>query len=339
LRGTPSLRTYAPGDETAILELFAATFGKRRDLDAWRWQHERAPEGPASIQLLDDDGVLAGHLAHVPFALWVDGRRLRVARGGDTMVRAEYRRRGAMRTLVEGFLASSHGCEVRLSFPNHLAVDLMQRHGGGKLLGRLPKWVRLLGASPELGPAGNLAGPLGALYGRLVAPRTAPLPVEPIDEIGPDLDRLADESASFARCLRVRDAAYVRWRWRERPGAAWTLTGVRDGDRLRGFAVFGASDSPVDRRGRIVDLLAADPAALRSLLVDAVERLAAAGCRRVVCELQDPRPWARRQLVRAGFLRWRGDIPVICRALSARAGAAPECLDNWLMTRGDSDHV
>jgi hypothetical protein len=339
LRANPLLRTYAAGDESAILELFAATFGKRRDLDAWRWQHERAPEGPASIQLLDDDGVLAGHLAHVPFALWVDGRRLRVARGSDTMVRAEYRRRGAMRTLVEGFLASAHGCDVRLSFPNHLAVNLMQRHGGGKLLGRLPKWVRLLGASPELGPAGAPAGVLGALFGRLMAPRRSPLPVAPIDEIGPELDRLADESASFARCVRVRDAAYVRWRWRDRPGAAWTLTGARDGERLRGFAVLAATDSASDRRGRIVDLLAADPAALRSLLLDAVERLVAAGCRRVVCELQDPRPWARRQLLRAGFLPLRGDVPVICRALSPRAGAAPERLDNWLMTRGDTDHV
>jgi hypothetical protein len=339
LTAIPTLRTYAPGDEAAILELFAATFGKQRDLAAWRWQFAHGPEGPAQIHLLEHDGVLAGHLAHMPFALWVDGRRLRLAQGCDTMVGAAFRRRGGMRTLVEGFLACEHGCDVRTSYPNRLAVDLMQRYGGGKLLGRLPKWVRLLGASPELGPAGGLAGLLGALFARLVAPRTPPLPVVPLAALGSELDALAHESASFARCLRVRDAAYMQWRWRDRPGAAWTLSGVRDGARLRGFAVFGTVGAPADRRGRIVDVLAADPAALRSLLVDAVARLAAAGCRRVVCELQDPRPWARRQLLRAGFLRLRGDIPIICRALSARAGAAPERLDNWLMTRGDTDHV
>ncbi|MCM2270300.1 MAG: GNAT family N-acetyltransferase [Thermoanaerobaculia bacterium] len=332
----PRLREFRPGDEAAVLDLFEAVFGKRRSLASWRWQFEQAPAGRAQIHLLEEDGELIGHFAHVPFEVSVDGRRLRLARGCDLMLRADRRRRGGMRALIERYLAAARDCDLQMSFPNVRSVELTQRYGGGRLIGWLPKWVRMLGPSPELGPAGALGGALGALAGRLVAPRAAPLPVTRLDPLDAAVDRLADASAGFAPCLRVRDAAYLRWRWREQPDSAWTITGVRAADELRGFAVLGVSVGD-PRRGVVADLLAADPTALRSLLVDAVARLAAAGCRRVVCDLHDPRPWARRQLLRAGFLPMRGDLRVVCGALGSTDANRVERLAAWYLTRGDSD--
>lgn len=331
------LRQHRSGDEASILELFAATFDKPRTLESWRWQFASAPEGPAIIHLAEADGVIAGHVAHMPFALWVDGQRLRQAQGCDVMVRHEFRRRGVLRELLRSFLASDHGCDVRVNYPNRVAVRLIPRYAGGEVIGRLPKWVRPLGASAELGAAGVAVGVLGALWGRAIAPRSAPQAVAPLDRLDDKVDRLARESAAFARCVRVRDAAYLHWRWRERPGASWTITGVHADGRLTGLAVLGGDRSAAGRRGRIVDLLAADGRSMRSLLVDAVERLAANGCSRVVCELADPRPWARWELLRCGFLPFRGDIPIIARSLSSAAGSAPERLDGWFMTRGDTD--
>jgi hypothetical protein len=103
--------------------------------------------------------------------------------------------------------------------------------------------------------------------------------------------------------------------------------------------VHGTEESPYGRRGRIVDLLALDAEATRALVCDAFDRLVGLGCERVVFDYHDPRSWARRALLRSGFLPWRGDINLICGSLSARAGALPERMEAWYLTRGDTDRA
>jgi hypothetical protein len=332
------VRTYEPGDEHVILEMFERVFGHRRTLEEWRWQFREAPEGPAVIHVLEDRGSAIGHIAHVPVAVWVAGRRLRLGRGCDTMVLPEYRGHGGMKRLVQGFLEADHGFDLRMNFPNERAAVLMPRYGGGPLLGRVPKWVRLLARPKRLGLPGRVVpGGLLRLYGGL-ASRPAPrVPVEPLRELGAEVDELAAESARFAPCIRIRDAAYLRWRWLERPGASSTIVAARRAETLRGFAVLQAHDSDLGRRGRIADALATDAEVLRALLCQAARLLAGQGCDRVVCDYQDPRPWARRAFLRSGFLPLRGDLDVVCRALSEQAGTSPERLQSWYLTRGDSD--
>ena len=137
---------------------------------------------------------------------------------------------------------------------------------------------------------------------------------------------------------RPNDMPESRWRWRGQPGAHWLIRAARRGDGgLRGFIVFGVEESRYGRRGQIVDLLARDPSAMRALLCDAVDTLTAQGYLRVICDYLDPRPWARWALYRSGFLPCSGDFNVICGSLSAKAGAVPERLKAWYLTRGDTD--
>ena len=330
-------RAYEPGDEAAILEIFDRVHGRPRSIEEWRWQFRQAPAGPALVHLLIHDGAPVGHLAHMGFDMWLDGRRVNLALGCDTMILPEYRGQGGVGRLVQSFLAVSRGYDVRLGFPTDRTVTLMSRHGGGSLLGSLPKWVRLLTGPRELGAGGRLATPVVKLHGRLVSLPSPRLAVTALEDLGRGVDELAFDSRSFAPCIRIRDAAYLRWRWLERPGAQWTILGVQRERELHGFTVIGVQDSPSGRRGRVVDVLARDSQSLRALLCESVRRLAAAGCERVVCEYKDPRPWARRAFLRAGFVPLRGDLKVVGRALSEQAGRVPERLDAWYLTRGDTD--
>jgi hypothetical protein len=335
--GALRVRTYEPGDEAAILQMFERVHGRPRSLDEWRWQFRAGPEGPALIYLLDHRGTAVGHQAAIPFAAWIDGRHARLALGCDTMILPEHRGQGGVGRLVQAFLAEPHGFDARLGFPTDRTADLVRRHGGGLLLGSLPKWVRLLTGPRELGAGGRLATPIVKLHGRLASLPSPRLEVTALDDLGRGVDELASESRSFAPCIRIRDAAYLRWRWQERPGAQWTILGVHRERELSGLAVIGVQDSPIGPRGRVVDVLARDSQSLRALLCEAVRRLAAAGCERVVCEYKDPRPWARRAFLRAGFVPLGGDLTIVGRALSERAGQVPESLGAWYLTRGDTD--
>jgi hypothetical protein len=323
----------------AVQELYKTVlWHRRRPLEEWRWRFLEAPAGPSHLLVLEDEhGDVVGHLASSPFPTWVDGRRLRGALGGDLMVAERCQGRGGMRLLFQA-LEASHDFDLRLSFTSEMATPRIQRYGS-RLLGTLPLWThRLRPTRPHLGRARPLvrAG-LQAVSFASMHPRPRLL-VEPLSALGPEVDRLAAESAAFARCVRIRDAAYLRWRWLEQPGGHWTIRGALASDgSLRGLSVVGLDHGDRGLTGSISDLLAPEPAVLRALLVDAVETLASHGCGAVTLLLLDPRRWAERTLLRAGFVPGDSGDAVTCRSLSAAAGEAPERRESWYLTRGDTE--
>jgi GNAT superfamily N-acetyltransferase len=294
----------------------------------------------ADIHVLESDGRVVGCAAHVPVSVWVDGHRLRLAIGCDLIVIPEYRGQGGSRRLVEAFFASEHGFDVNLGVVNESSSHVLGRHAGNVSIGRAPVWVRFRtrGASrtAPLRAALTLAE---RLYGAVASWPQPSIAVEDLPLLGPEVDELARESASFAPCIRVRDAAYLRWHWLEQPGASLRVRAVREAEGgLRGVAVVGARDGPDRRVGMVVDLLARDQATTRALLVDAWKLLAAEGCPRVTCVYLDPRPWARRALLRAGFRRSSAPGPWLAGgAHSSRARGKVEQLDRWYLTYGDTD--
>ncbi len=342
--GAPSLglelRTYRAGDEHGIQAMYGSVFGKPRSLEEWRWRFERAPDGPALIHLLEAEGRLVAHIAHVGFPVFVEGRRLRLGHGGDTMVLPGYRGRGGMRELVQGFLACEHGFDLRTNFPTDRAAVLMESFGGGRHLGRIPRWVRWHAPHPALPVPARLLIACGTTraYAALASWPRLRIPVEPLEELGAEVDELAEASAGFAPCIRIRDASYLRWRWLEQPGDRWTIRAARgEGGELRGLSVLGSRESERGRQGLVADVLARDAAALRAVLLDAARTLVGRGCLSVACDYLDPRPWARRALYRSGFLPYGTGINVVCGSLSERVGPVPESLGAWYLTRGDTD--
>jgi hypothetical protein len=323
----------------AVQDLYETVlWHRRRPLEEWRWRFLEAPAGPSHVLVLEDErGDVVGHLASSPFPTWVDGRRLRGVLGGDLMVAERYQGRGGMRLLFQA-LEVSHDFDLRLGFTSEMATPRVQRYGS-RLLGTLPTWThRLRPTRPGLGRARPLVG-AGLRAASFAATRPRPrLLVERLAALGSEVDRVAAESAAFARCVRIRDADYLRWRWLEQPGGHWTIRGALASDgTLRGLSVLGLDHGDRGLTGSISDLLAPEPAVLRALLVDAVQTLAPHGCGVVALPLLDPRPWARRTLLRAGFLPRDGADAITCRSLSAAAGEAPERRESWYLTRGDTE--
>jgi GNAT superfamily N-acetyltransferase len=334
------VRAARPEDEPAIEQMFSECFGTPRSRAQWRWRWFGAAGGHGEALVLETDGRPVGHWASATTDMWVEKRRKRVMLGGESMVLPPHRGRGGMGMLIEAGrrIADAHA-DVWIGFSTDEAARVTVDNGGGRVIGRVPTWI----IWPKRVP--RLPAPIGVLAARLLAGWRAiafgVLPcaaVEPVAAVSSaEVDDLAASAAAYAVCMRIRDSAYVRWRWLERPEGHVTMLGARTGSgRLSGYAVLGVENDGRQRIGRVLDLLASDKASLRGLLRRSLADLTAEGCEVVTCDYLDPRPWTRSVLRLAGFTRRPGKImTAICT--SADVGPAPELLESWYLTRGDTD--
>ena len=331
------VRSYRPGDEHALVAMFSSIF-RERSLEEWTWLFRNGPHGPADIHILESGGATIGSVSHIPADVWVRGEKLRLAIGCDVMVLREFRGQGGAEMLFRHYVASEHGVDMNFGTVNAGSSHVTRRQMGTSTMGGAPLWVR----SRTGGRSANaivhaLESAAERLYGTVVSWPRPSLEVTDLGELGAEVDELADASAAFAPCIRVRDSGYLRWLWLENPMARWRLRAVRGPDgALRGISVIGVKDQDGRPVGYIMELLARDAGALRALVLDGWARLGEEGCERVVCVYQDPRPWARRAMVRSGFRSVRGP-QIACGPLSPRAGELVGRLESWYLTGGDAD--
>lgn len=332
-------------DEAAIQQLFERTFGVRRSGDGWRWRFVHAPLTP-QILLIERAGQLVGHMAFERFATFVDGEPIELLMGGDWMYHPDLRRAGVGRRFYDVYAELYADVPVALGFPSEEAVAAADRRPRAPADQRfeLPQWVRwhtgrgVHRSNPRVPVA---AGTVAVQAVRALAAVTSAATVRGrrVERGWPapkELDGLAGRLRRVARGVRVRDGAYLDWRWRRQPDRRWSMLTCRDSaGRLLGWAVAGL-DPTVPGTGRVVDLLAEDPATTTALLAAAHRQLGDEGAQVTSCELLDPRPWARRAVLRAGFLHRPGGPVVSAHPLQpgAEALGRPE---SWYLTRGDTD--
>src|SRR5205814_3858668 len=113
-------RAYEPGDEAAILDLFARSFHAPRTLEHFDWKYRRNPYGNAHISLaFDDEGRLVGHYAAYPVPFRDGDRDLIAHQVGDTMTDKSVRHIGRGPTSVLGITALHFYetfCQNRVAF-------------------------------------------------------------------------------------------------------------------------------------------------------------------------------------------------------------------------------
>lgn len=155
-------------------------------------------------------------------------------------------------------------------------------------------------------------------------------------------DALWAAMADEIDCTVIRDAAYLNWKYVDRPGADFRLVELRDGDTLAGLAVLRLRD-PGDayryRRGFIVDLVVRPSRAdhVRALLVEAITALGRAGAATVTFYVGQPA--LEHQLRAFGFLprEPRYQLLVATGGLDEAETARVLDPDAWYLTLGDSD--
>jgi hypothetical protein len=229
------VRAYQDGDEHAILGLFHRSFPHSpRGPEHFRWKYRNDPFGNERISLSFADAQLVGHYAGyvVPFTLFdakgAKRRELIANQIGDTMTDPSVRHIGRGPSSVLGRTALhfyEHFCEGRVAFNYGFNVANIQKFS-----------LRFLRSDRVEPVTYRVAPPLPPIQRAERWLRGYSL--ELIREPGPEFDALFDRVASSYRFCVTRNAAYLRWRYIERPDVPYNLVAIRKWRRLVGWIAF-----------------------------------------------------------------------------------------------------
>lgn len=335
------------GEADELFRLYAEVFGQaltESSRKRWQWQYLQNPHtssaGP-EIWVAREGGSVLGQYASMPVVLWWAGREVRSSWGMDVFLRPEARGKGVGARL---FTTWSDFVEVALGLgltPSSYGLFKKLRYAD---VGPVPFFQKVLDAravaTRRLGPwLGRLAAPLVSAGLALRHPERGraddALEVQGISAFSAEYDTLWERARSgYAMCVR-RDAAYLRWKYRDCPHVRYDLLEARRDGTLRGFAVSRVAEHEGLKLGWILDLFtAADDEAARDALIAAL----LAGFRRAgVARAQAFAMSAALQagLRRRGFMRGRSPMQ-FCVRTRVEDGPLRD-LGRWHVVFGDSD--
>ena len=318
-------RAFQPGDETAILGLFARSFHAPRSLEHFRWKYLRNPFGSAHISLtFDGDGKLVGHYAGYPVPFVESGRTVLAHQIGDTMTDPSVRHIGRGPTSILGQTALhfyTQFCEGNIAFNYGFNVSNIQRFSLRFLrsdrVEPVTYWTRAM-PIPAIGRLGRMS---------------RGYQLELVRDVTSEFDQFFERAAPGYRFLIRRDAQYLRWRYVECPEPGAFIVAIRKWRRLVGWSVFRVRHKRLTWGDALFDPGSLDAAAvlIRHVApmypVDAVEAWF------------PPRPrWFAEVLQRLGFIQAAEpqDLSLMCVPFTL-PDATDRMRDALYYTMGDSD--
>ncbi|NVB40989.1 GNAT family N-acetyltransferase [Pseudenhygromyxa sp. WMMC2535] len=324
-----TIRDYQAGDETEIVALFERVFKKpmaERDPAAhWRWEFAQNPVGPQVIELVwAGGGRLVGQYAVSPRRLWVHGQPRLAALSLDTMTDPDYGRQGIFSSSASACYAAmvERGFDFVYGFPNANSVGGFARRLGWSVIMPAPVLIKALDlGAPLAAKLGvpvleSLLGPVSrsaleapaALDAAAQALRTRlrggpSLDVLPFGSFGAWADALWQRCRDQHRIWVIRDAAFLRWRYDERPESDYLrLQVVADGEVV-GYAVLALSERPEGKVAFVMDLLVdLDVPGAASALLRGLETRARIQGANFMSAMAGPASPTRPWLLRHGYL-------------------------------------
>jgi len=284
----PTFSVIEPERVPALVELMAAGLreeGARKaetfDREFWDWQYHRAPAGPAKVYGAFLGGELAGYY-HVPlYRMMIHGRPGLAGAIQDVAVRPWAQGRGLFRGLsafATADLAKS-GVDLLYTFPNsrsvHNAVRAALRavgHRGYKFPNsssihtflKYDKYQKVTELASWVMPV----HPAARVLNFLTAPLQDGFSLELHQDFSPELAALFAPRPDDTSVALIRDAAYLKWRFLDRPKSRYFILSLREGGRATAAAVFKS-----ERLFGVPALLLMDHATLPGREVDMIQLL------------------------------------------------------------------
>ena len=241
-------RRYRPGDEEAILDLFARSFGASRTLDHWRWKYQQNPFGNEHISLAWDADCLVAQYAAYSIPFWRNGAEMFAHHIADIMTDRSVRHVGRGSSSVfartalhfyenfcEGKVAFNYGFntatsrEFSIRFTRAEAVEPVTYRVRENVhrLSRLRRW---------------LSG----------------YTVEPLRDVGPEYDAFFRRVAPAYGFVVERSSTYMRWRYLQSAEPGYFVVAIRKRGRLAGWSAFRLRDETLLWGDALFDPAASD---------------------------------------------------------------------------------
>ncbi len=308
-------RPYRPGDEIALVRLFAEVFGKPLTDAQYRWKvlDSPWPIGAPTVWLADAGGQIGGQYAGTPMRFQLRDAEYRILHACDVMTAAGFRRQGVLTAL--GLAAHQSWAAAGVPFVTglHYGGWGTRRHHLGWREQFKAAWVwrplrpeRLLARkwrmpTPALRAAALAGGLWNLAWDRVLGVAARGVAVGPVEQPGPEFDALWAAVRPHYEALVVRDRAWVAYRYSQAPGFGYRLLLARRGEQPAGYLAYRLTAHDGRAIGWIADLFTApgDGAARAALLRAGLAALRAAGA-------DDVRALVPERTPTYGAFRWAG---------------------------------
>lgn len=285
------IREFRPGDEESLLACFNEVFAqidvtfRPRPMEVWRWAFDANPAGRRVFVAVSGERVVAQY-ASLPVRMRVEGADSSFGQIVDSMAHPEFRQGlkqpGLFVRTAWPFFDAYGGAEKDLVMFG-LPVPQAWRVGKSFLKYEMVRELCTL----ELEATSPAFAATGAA--------TSELEVVETDSVGPWIDNLWRPWSASQSCVAVRDEAYLRWRYTDKPDHEYRFAIVRPrgGGDARGMAVVRRGSFDHREALLLVDWMvpSGDAAAGAALLAWARERAAAERAPRLTALFPTWEPW------------------------------------------------
>lgn len=240
------LRSYRSGDEGKINEMFNEVFRQNRDIRHWHWKYRDNPHGPSIISLAETpQGILAAHFGAYPLKLcfYSPGSAIpeesTIYHAGDKMSRMQFRSAGFGRSslLAQTF---HHFAEASRQADYAYTFGFMTHHS--LRFGLLLLNYQLIEPVPFRRLEWDMLSEMTIPSYRKLFKGIRSEAVSAVDHTWSDFFTCV---APDYACLVKRDAAYLDWRYVQRPDKKYLIVAVKKRSRIAGWSVFSRDGNKI----------------------------------------------------------------------------------------------
>lgn len=265
----PVLRLAGRGEDEAIRSVLGEAFpdNPKARPEMTAWQYWDNPFGESRTWVYEDEGRVVAVYTGVPVPVMLGGRRGCAALGIDAAVAPSHQGRRLFTPLSRALYddLGRHGMTYTLAYPSTASYKGITRAGWREIaqlrVNVLPlsdEWVAKRFHVPVL--ASRLGRAAAFRLGRGDAGERCLDVPHGLDELWGSRSSLTGESGV------IRDAAWWRWRYLANPGRCYHYYQTRKGGDLTGAAVTRTVEAFGGRFAYLLELLASDVDASRSLV-------------------------------------------------------------------------
>lgn len=331
-----SMRSYREGDEYAINEMFNEVFNQNRGLSAWCWKYRDNPYGSHYISLaVGPDDVIAAHFAAYPVMLYCSKAEKRgsaeqtIFHAGDKMTRRQFRAAGFGRNAL---LAKTFEHFKEMFSPGSLFTYGFMTHHSLRFGLLLLNYV-MIGQVPYRRLERDIMSGLTISPFKRFITNLSTETVAVIDETWTDFFHRA---APLYQCLIRKDAAYLRWRYLQRPDRDYLIVAVKKRNRLAGWSVFYKEANKIIWGDALFDK--ADPECVKAVLLHLMTHPASKESDFIECWFPQRPGWWDKILNDIGFKNMEEPNKLHFCIGNFIDNNLPEIIrNNFYYTMGDSD--
>jgi hypothetical protein len=264
-------------DRSVIIDCLERFLSPQAGAARYDWLYLGSPHGPASawVAFDEDRGETIGVASAFPRRAVLDGTETLGWVLGDFCIHDEYRTLGPALQLNRACLeAVDRGAAAFCyDFPSQGMMAVYRRLriapiGNVVRYSRVLRWGRRLGRAVPVPVLRDGASAIASIAD-LLPPRRARVSASAdlstrlhVDACGGEFDELDRARRGRTRLHFDRSAAHLNWRYRAKPGSRYEILAARDGQRLRGYAVFAQEAGDAE----LSDVAALDDATTQALL-------------------------------------------------------------------------